>query len=210
MYLYISIYQIIHMISEDILMSYGAKEQVYDKGDFILEEGKSARYYFQLKSGTVKMNNFSEDGKEFVQGIFNAGACFAEPPLFGDFPYPANAVAIEKSTVYVLGRDRFFDLLDSRPDLLMAMTKSFAKRMNYKAIMLAEISSNNPEHRIGRFLSYLKEDVYQITEAFGFQVKLTRQQIADLTGLRVETVIRTIKAMEKSGQLRIIDKKIYF
>ncbi len=198
------------MITEDLLFDYGAKEQLFLKGDMIFEEGVPARFYFQIKKGEVKMNNFNEDGKEFVQGIFSEGSCFGEPPLFGDFDYPANAIALKDSQIIKLSKESLFKLLNEHPNLLLKITKSIAKRMNYKAIMLAEISSNTPEHRITRFLEYLKNDVFGIDEKFGYQVELTRQQIADLTGLRVETVIRTIKSMEKEGLLKIIQKKIYY
>ncbi len=198
------------MISEELLYKYGAQEQQYEKGEFIFDEGGSARYYFQIKEGEVKMNNFNEEGKEFVQGIFGKGRCFGEPPLFGEFNYPANAISLKDSIVLRLKKEQLFELLNEHSNVLLEMTKSIAKRMNYKAIMLAEISSNTPEHRISRFLHYLKKDVYKIQEPFGFQVELTRQQIADLTGLRVETVIRTIKSMEKAGALKIIQKKIFF
>ena len=40
-------------------------------------------------------------------------------------------------------------------------------------------------------------------------VEITRQQIADLTGLRVETVIRAIKSLEKKGEVTIKDRKVY-
>lgn len=40
-------------------------------------------------------------------------------------------------------------------------------------------------------------------------VKLTRQQIADMTGLRVETVIRSIRQMEEKGELVIDKGKVY-
>lgn len=38
----------------------------------------------------------------------------------------------------------------------------------------------------------------------------TRQQIADMSGLRVETVIRTVKKMEKEGKLVLEGHKIVF
>jgi CRP-like cAMP-binding protein len=43
----------------------------------------------------------------------------------------------------------------------------------------------------------------------GYLINFTRQQIGDLTGLRVETVIRTIKNLEKKGALKIINRKVY-
>ncbi|WP_238349718.1 helix-turn-helix domain-containing protein [Chryseobacterium cucumeris] len=41
-------------------------------------------------------------------------------------------------------------------------------------------------------------------------VPLTRQQIANLTGLRVETVIRSIKKMEREHILKLIGRKILY
>ena len=75
--------------------------------------------------------------------------------------------------------------------------------------MVAEISSQEPEHRILRILDYLKKHVHKKEEPFSFKVDLTRQQIADLTGLRVETVIRATKALEKKGELKIKSRKVY-
>jgi CRP-like cAMP-binding protein len=40
-------------------------------------------------------------------------------------------------------------------------------------------------------------------------VELTRQQIADMTGLRVETVIRSIRHMQDKGALVIDKGKVY-
>lgn len=42
-----------------------------------------------------------------------------------------------------------------------------------------------------------------------YEVSLTRQQLADLTGLRVETVIRTIKNLATKKKLEIINRKIF-
>ena len=42
-----------------------------------------------------------------------------------------------------------------------------------------------------------------------FKVNLTRQQIANMTGLRVETVIRTIRAMQDKGLVTIERGKIF-
>ena len=46
-------------------------------------------------------------------------------------------------------------------------------------------------------------------EEDGYKIDLTRQQMGDLTGLRVETVIRTIKTLEKKGELKIVNRKVY-
>lgn len=67
------------MIEEKILLRMGAHYKTYDKGTVIFFQDTFAFYYYQIINGEVKMNNFSEDGKEFIQNIFTAGQSFGEP-----------------------------------------------------------------------------------------------------------------------------------
>lgn len=45
---------------------------------------------------------------------------------------------------------------------------------------------------------------------FTYEVPITRQQLASLTGLCVETTIRAIKKMEREKILRITNRKILY
>lgn len=196
------------MIDLDLLFEFGGERRGLVKNEIIFEEGTFPAFYYQIIEGEVKMNNFTEDGKEFIQNIFTVGQSFGEPPLFIDEPYPANAVAITSSVVVQIPKNLFYTLLDTHPEVSLAVNKSLARRLYYKSIMAPEISSQDPEKRLLTLMDYLKS--HQGTnsdEAYG--IPMTRQQLADLTGLRVETVIRTIKQLERRGELEIIQRKIY-
>ena len=196
------------MINENLLIDHGAKRVSFSKGDQLFREGESALNFYQVASGEIKMNNYNQDGKEFIQGIFATGQSFGEPPLLANVKYPANAEAISDAEVFQLSKEQFMELLSSNPKVHLKITETLAKRLYYKAIMVSEISSQEPEHRILRILDYLK-NVAKIEEQFGYKVDLTRQQLADLTGLRVETVIRATKSLEKKGELQIKKRKVY-
>ncbi|MFY0631256.1 MAG: Crp/Fnr family transcriptional regulator [Flavobacteriaceae bacterium] len=197
------------MINEELLSKYNAQLKEYSKGDLIFSENEHARYYYQIVSGVVKMNNYNDDGKEFIQGIFYKTQSFGEPPLFVDVPYPANAEALSNSSLLVLPKKSLIDLLYDNPEVHLNITEALANRLYYKAIIASEISSHEPEHRVLRFIDYLKHDVHKNEGEFTFQVDHTRQQIADLLGLRVETIIRVIKNLEKKNEVKIIKRKVY-
>ena len=195
------------MITEELLLSYEACILHFSKGDVLFHEGDTPVYFHQVLTGEIKMNNFNDDGKEFIQGIFTAGGSFGEPPLFIGKPYPANAEALTDAEVYVLPKEKFFTLLKANPSEHVEMTTVLAQRLYYKAVMASEISSHDAEHRILKLIDYFKELV-GLAAADPYLVNLTRQQIADLTGLRVETVIRAIKSLEKKGEVTLIERKI--
>jgi len=197
------------MIEQRILTAFGAKTAFFDRGEYLFREGDTPRYYFQILSGAVKMNNFNDEGKEFIQGLFASDDSFGEPPLFIEEKYPANAVAITDVTVFRLPKQRFMDLLMAHSDIHLGITANLAKRLYYKSIMASEISSQEPEHRVLKLIDYFRTKVSNVPDNDRYMVEITRQQIADLTGLRVETVIRSIKSLEKKGELSIVNRKVY-
>jgi len=87
------------MIKVDLILSCGGTLRNVVKNEMIFKAGHFPSYYYQVVEGKVKMNNYSDDGKEFIQEIFTAGRSFGEPPLFINEPYPANAIAISAGVV---------------------------------------------------------------------------------------------------------------
>lgn len=196
------------MIDERLLLQYGAIEITLEKGQHLFHEKERATSYFQVKSGKIKMFNLNSEGKLFTQGMFGAGESFGEPPLFDDSAYPACTVAEENSCLFKLSKARFIRLLKENPDIHFAFTRMLATRLMYKSMILKEISGHNPEHRILSLIDYMKKEK-GVPSDQKYEVTLTRQQIADFTGLRVETVIRSVKTLEKEGSLKLIGHKVY-
>jgi len=197
------------MIPVEILEQFGAKEIQLAKGDFLFKEGQYAKNYYQLSSGELKMNNYTEDGNEFIQAIFSKNESFGEPPLFGDFTYPANAEALTDCKLLSLKKEDLFELLKKNPEIHLEVLKSIAQRLYYKAKMAVEISNHQAGHRILTLIDFLKDREGGTFEKYTYEVELTRKQIGDLTGLRTETVIRAMKALEKESEIEIRERKVF-
>lgn len=196
------------MINVELLIEYGAKVREVKKNEIIFKEGSFPSHYYQVFSGKVKMNNFSEDGKEFIQNIFTTGQSFGEPPLFIDECYPANAIAVTNAKVIQLTKEEFYVMIQENNQVSLAMNKSLSRRLYYKSIMAPDISSQDPDNRIMTLLNYLKSHQQGNKKNELLTIDLTRQQIADMTGLRVETVIRTLKRLETDQKVQIVNSKI--
>lgn len=197
------------MITVGLLEKYGATKKSFDRNDIIFEEGNLPLNYYQIVSGEVKMSNYNDDGREFIQGIFYNEQSFGEPPLFLDQKYPANAIAVENSSILILSKENFMKLLEENPKVSIKIIENLAQRLYYKSVMAAEISTQEPEHRVLKLIDHGIAYFNFQKDHNGYLINFTRQQIGDLTGLRVETVIRAIKALEKKGQLKIINRKVY-
>lgn len=204
------------MIDPLVLQSYGAREISLQRDEILFREGEEALNYFQVRSGAIKMITNSPDGQEFIQGVFRSSDSFGEPPLLCSFPYPSHAIALEPSVVIKLSKEKFLTLLRENFEIHLHLDKVLCQRLRYKSMVLSEISFYDPEHRIMSLLNYLKEEAVHTACANGgmlrgehvYEVPFTRQQLADMSGLRVETVIRTVKRMEEDGKLKLVGRKI--
>lgn len=204
------------VINAEIIKSYGGKEVFLEDGETAFREGDVASHYYQIVDGSVKMVTVSPDGKEFIQGIFKAGDSFGEPPLFCDFPYPSSACAIGPCTLLKLPKEKFFILLRENFEIHLLLNRVLCQRLRYKSMVLSEISSYDPEHRIMSLLKYLKSEFSPPPEQRKglvrpddkYIIPFTRQQLADMSGLRVETVIRTVKKMDREGKVKLTGRKI--
>lgn len=58
------------VIDENILISAGAETRHYSPSETIFFEGDIPNYYYQIIKGEIKLNNYNEEGKEFIQNIF--------------------------------------------------------------------------------------------------------------------------------------------
>ncbi len=197
------------MIAAELLDKYGAVKKPFIKNDIIFEEGNLPAYYYQIISGEVKMSNYNDDGREFIQGIFYKEQSFGEPPLFLNQNYPANAIAVEDSEILLLPKNNFMKLLDENAAVSLKIIENLAQRLYYKSVMAAEMSTQEPEHRVLKLIDHGIAYFNFKKDENGYLITFTRQQIGDLTGLCVETVIKTIKALEKKGVLKIINRKVY-
>ncbi|MCC3215042.1 helix-turn-helix domain-containing protein [Chryseobacterium sp. X308] len=71
------------------------------------------------------------------------------------------------------------------------------------------LASENPLRRQKGLPDYLKSYHHEDCLKW-FHIELTRQQIANLTGMRVETLNRTLIRMEKADSIIIKDRKILY
>lgn len=196
------------MIDIDLLLAWGAAYKKVAESEVIFLEENECRFYYQLVSGSVRWVNVYDDGREFLQGVIGPGESFGELPLFDDGKYAATAIADANSVIIRLHKPIFQQLIKENPEIHTAFCRLLAERLRFKFFILKEIAKHDPEHSISTLLNYFKHNNKNICTDCN-RVNLTRQQIADMTGMRVETVIRAIISLKEKGRLVIDKGKVY-
>lgn len=196
------------MIDINLLLNMGASFKEVQRNEIIFLEGAQASFYYQIVTGKVRWVNINDEGREFIQFMAEEGESFGELPLVDDEPYAATAIADESTTLIRLHKSHFIQLLKENPDIHFSFTRMLSQRTRLKFLLLKEMAIRSPEHTITALLHYFKENNKHTCPDCN-RVMLTRQQIADMTGLRVETVIRAMRNLHSSGHLLIEKGKVY-
>jgi len=175
----------------------------YEKGDTIYSPGQNPRYVYFVKSGEVRMFTVNDDAKEFTQGVFKSKQYFGEPALLLQRPYLAYTVALKDSELILLDLTQFRKMIEDNKDFSLSLILTLSERLFYKSMMLEELANEQADHRLRTLIDYLSKEI-----ATGEPLNITRQALADRSGLRVETVIRTLKKMADEGSVKLIRGKI--
>jgi CRP/FNR family transcriptional regulator len=180
----------------------------YRKKELIFNEGESPDWFCIVAGGKVKMTKHSADGKEIILEMIQSGGLFGGIAALQGFPYPANAVAMDNTDVWRVSRKNLLRLLDRFPSLMSFIGAVLGERMKHSHEMMKNIALERVESRIASLLLKLSEKAAAPGGAGGaggllIDVKLTKQDIADMVGTTVETSIRTMSKFRKEG---IIDE----
>jgi len=181
----------------------------FSRKEVIFAEGDPPDYLYFVMKGKVKITKLSQEGKEIIIEIISPFDFFGGVAVMRGFPYPANAVAMEKTDILKVSRKDLLRILDRFPSLMYCMTMNLGDRMRGAHETLKNIALERVEARIVSLLLKLAENLgKQTDEGVLIDMRLSRQDIADMVGTTVETAIRTMTRFRKSGLIREVDGRV--
>ncbi|MBI1871322.1 MAG: Crp/Fnr family transcriptional regulator [Chlamydiae bacterium] len=171
-----------------------AQEKNYSKGELVFSRGEPGNAVWILKEGRVHLQNVSYDGKVITSCIMIAGDIFCCLPALDGKPYTSDAVVIEPSIVLRIPSDFFRQLARENPRFSNKVMCTFCDRLRDMEGKGCQ-AFDPAELRMARLLLTLGEK-------FKGEIPLTRQEMAEIAGLTVETAIRILSQMKKEGIIR--------
>lgn len=177
------------------------------RGEYLFREGAAAEGFYVVVRGAVNVHRVSAAGKEQVIAIFRPGQSFAEAALASDGGYPANARAIEDSTILLVPKTEVLALLRKRPELALRMLGSMSQHLRVLVSLLDDLTLKDVETRLANWL--LKRCPRPIDRApVEFQLDRTKRVLAAELGTISETLSRTFAKLRTQGLIRVSGKAI--
>lgn len=181
----------------------------FKKKEAIFSEGDPSEWLYIVLEGKAKITKLSQDGKEIILEIISSLDFFGGLAVLKGFPYPANAIAMEDTKVIKISRSSLMRIFDRFPNLMYSMALQVGERMKESHETLKNIALERVESRIASTLLKLSDKLGKKTDnGIVIDMKLTKQDVAEMVGTTVETSIRTMSKLKKMGILADSEGKI--
>ncbi len=170
------------------------------KKDVIFSEGDPSRWFYAVLEGKVKITKLSQEGKELIIEVIGQGEVFGAVAAIRGLPYPANALAMEDCLLLKISREDLVGILGRFPALSMSIFEELGIRLERSHETMKQIALDNVMSRVASLLLTLAgRSGKETPEGTMIGFRLTRQEIAEMVGTTVETSIRTMSRLKKTG-----------
>ena len=174
-----------------------------ERGEYLFRQGAPAEGFYVIQRGAVNVHRVSAAGREQVIHVFRSGESFAEAALAAPTGYPADARAVEPSTVLLVPKQPMLDLIGRRPDLALRMLGSMSQHLRVLVGMLDDLTLKDVETRLANWL---------LKQAKGrtgpLQLPGTKRVLAAELGTSSETLSRTFAALRDRQVIAVAGKTI--
>lgn len=182
---------------------------VYQRGQTIFFEGNRPLAMHCLNRGTVKLFRKGPDDRETIVHLAKPGEVLGYGPLMTGDPYSYTAEAVEESVICAIDKAAILPLLETSPRLLRALLEDACHSVHASMAGQCSLAQKSVRERMAETLLWLSESHGSPTETGGkIHLRLTRQEIADLTGTVLETAVRLLSEFRKDRWIEIDGQEI--
>jgi len=181
----------------------------FKKNEIVLQEEDTNEFMYIILFGTAKVTQTTKDGKEIILSIHKSDDFFGEISLIDGKTYPATVTATDDSLIAIVSKKDFYSLIFNQRKFLENLLRILCMRLRDSWKRIELLNFKNATDRIKMMFLILSHDNGQKTEeGIVLNIKLTHQNIADMTGLTRETVTRILDKLQTSGEITVLKDKL--
>ncbi|MCB9477850.1 MAG: Crp/Fnr family transcriptional regulator [Deltaproteobacteria bacterium] len=183
-----------------------ARTRVYRRKEFLFAEGDAPDAVYVIKKGTVRLVKQDPSGRDRVVGIYGPGDVMGISEIMDMGAYMTSAVARSKVVATRFPGSVLSEMAKRHTRVALAMNRELAAHVLELQRNVEYLSVGRAQERIANLLVRLASRWHDGTPG-KIDLSLTRQEIADMAGVTVETCIRTMSKFKKNGLVTMMPRK---
>lgn len=177
-----------------------------NKGTHIFQEGELANHIFFVQSGSIQISKETESGKELTIRICSANSLIGESLMFCNHQlHSTTAKTLELSELFSIQNDRFENILNEHPTLLIDYLKWIQTENIKNQSRLRDLVLHGKKGALYSTLIRLANtygEFHNDNEVY-IHLSLTNTEIANLCATSREMINRMLTHLRKTNIIKI-------
>ena len=176
----------------------------YPDGVQIGTRGAPAVDWVGVASGAVRVSSVSFSGKQITLTYVEPGTWFNDISLFNGLPHTHDATTHGPTTLLIVRKHDFNDLLSRHSELYEALLRLNCRRLRLMFAHFEDLNTKPLAARLAKQVLILARS-YGVTngEEIRIGLQLAQEDLAQLVGASRQRVNQELKGFEREGALRI-------
>ena len=187
----------------DAILSRAVVRRVAD-GAVLSARGAAADEWCGVAKGAVRVSSVSLAGKQITLTYVEPGTWFGDISLFDGLPRTHDAHAHGETTLLVIRRADFKDLLSQHAELYDALLRLNCRRLRLLFDVVEDLNTRPLAARLAKQILLLARS-YGIAQGEEIRIglQLAQEDLAQLLGASRQRVNQELKSFERDGAVRI-------
>lgn len=186
----------------------------FNAGETILKQNTSASHIVCIKKGLAKIIAEGEGDKKLILRLVATHSILTGGGIFVDEIRHFTVQAVTEVECCFIDSEKIYELVSKNNMFAFELLKLNNQQNIMMLNNLVSITQKYMPGRVADLLLYLKNELFLCNP---FNTRLTRQELADMTGMTMESFIRILKEFKSSGiiivdgsNIEIVDEDALF
>ena len=209
----LSMVDVFEMLSREELVELAlrARDTTYAQGEDLHTRQENSGKLYVLKEGRVQLYVALPNDAEVTLSVVEGGSIFGEMALIDErLGEEVSARALVPSLVCTLKTEDVRQLIESNPQVGLAMVRMLSERLRDAEARLAEIAHKEVPARLANLILKLSATEGIMTrEGIRIDTPYTHRQLGTMIGAKRETVTRAMVGLREEGAVEVVGRRIY-
>lgn len=177
-------------------------------GEHLYRQGAPFKAVYAIRSGSLKAYRLGDDGSEQVAGFHFPGEIVGTDGIHGRIHHNS-AQALETTGICEIPFEGLEELISAVPHLQRRFFQLLSQEIIDEQKLISLLSGSDADQRIVSLLLNLsRRNAERHLSATRFRLIMSRSDIGNYLGLRMETVSRVLSRLHQKGLIAIVGREV--
>jgi CRP/FNR family transcriptional regulator, polysaccharide utilization system transcription regulator len=180
-------------------------EVKFRPGETIFKQGTAMTHIVTITDGLVKIYLEGIGNRNLILRLARPVTMIGGPGFFTDYKHHITSMAVEETTACFIDVNTMIRIIEVNKDFAIGLLKWVNAHTLTNYTKFIELTQKGMHGRIAGALLYLHNEVFK--DRYG-DIRINRQDLADLTAMSKESAIRILKEFKDEKTISAVDNTI--